>query len=231
MYESVFLMTSFPSPLSAAEEEKYIAQIEIERKTSPNGKKSVNDFGTQAKEARKILIEHNMRLVAHIVKKYHACEKNPEDLLSIGTIGLIKAIDSFRPDKGIRLATYASRCIENEILMIFRSEKKNARDVFLFDSIGQDSDGNEISLIDILESEEEDLAQEFLHKEELQELSKRFNSCLTKKEQNLLRLRYGIGCEAMTQKQVGVIYGISRSYVSRLEKRALQKLKKALTYL
>lgn len=232
-------MTSFPKPLSAKQEARYLAEMEYIRKHRPqdeNRKALQNEEDElsgeeaqklhQAAYARKQLIEHNMRLVAHIVKKYQNSEKELEDLLSIGTIGLIKAIDSFHVEKGIRLATYASRCIENEILMVFRSEKKLSRDVYLYDSVGSDKEGNDVSLIDLLEGETCDITEGLVLDEELKQLRKLFGTVLTEKEQKILRMRYGIGQREMTQKEVGKVYGISRSYVSRLEKRALEKLKK-----
>lgn len=231
-------MTSFPKPLSAKQEARYLAEMEYIRKHQPQdeNRKALHNEDElsgeegqklcQAAYARKQLIEHNMRLVAHIVKKYQNSEKEMEDLLSIGTIGLIKAIDSFHVEKGIRLATYASRCIENEILMVFRSEKKLSRDVYLYDSVGSDKEGNDVCLIDLLEGEACDITESLVLDEELKQLRKLFGTVLTEKEQKLLCMRYGLGQKEMTQKEVGKVYGISRSYVSRLEKRALEKLKK-----
>ena len=193
-------MQSFPQPPSAKEEKEYLRRCRA-----------------GDKEARNALIERNLRLVAYIAKKYAALDKDMEDLISIGTIGLIKAVDSFDESKKIRLASYASRCIENELLMNFRARKKTARDVYLYDSIGSDKEGNEISLIDIIEYEDE----------YLQKLKGFMNEVLTEREKEILTLRYGLdGQGERTQKEVARLYGISRSYVSRIEKKALMKLNK-----
>lgn len=207
-------MQSFPNPLSAKEEGEMLKRKED---------------GDEA--ARQILIEHNLRLVAHIVKKYHATVNESEDLLSIGTIGLIKAIDTFRIDRGIRLATYASRCIENEILMMLRVEKKRSREVSLYDPIGSDKEGNEISLLDVLENETaqacDELIEQIEHEEELEMVLRFYKQYLSEREKKIICMRYGIdGKKPQTQKEVGKALGISRSYVSRIEKKALEKLKK-----
>lgn len=167
-----------------------------------------------------------MRLVAYIAKKYQQSGVEMEDLISIGTIGLIKGVDSFREDKKIRLATYCARCVENEILMYLRSVKKTARDVYLFDTIGSDKEGNEINLFDVLEYEEEDIADRLTRKEHIGKLEQYMEQTLTPREKEILCLRYGIQAkEQKTQREIAEIYQISRSYVSRIEKKALKKLR------
>lgn len=177
--------------------------------------------------ARNTLIERNLRLVAHIVKKYTITEKEVEDLISIGTIGLIKAIDTFDPEKGIKLATYAARCIENELLMWYRSQRKQSKEVYLNDSIGADREGNEISLIDIIETEDEDVAERMEREERVVRVRQLINKCLTEREIQIICLRYGLNASGreVTQREIATMYGISRSYVSRIEKKALQKLR------
>lgn len=177
--------------------------------------------------ARDTLIERNLRLVAHIVKKYTVTEKEVEDLISIGTIGLIKAIDTFDPEKGIKLATYAARCIENELLMWYRSQRKQSKEVYLNDSIGADREGNEISLIDIIETEDEDVAERMEREEKVARIRRLIKNCLTERETQIICLRYGLNANGkeVTQREIAAMYGISRSYVSRIEKKALQKLR------
>lgn len=182
--------------------------------------------------ARNILIERNLRLVAHIVKKYNTGTTKTEDLLSIGTIGLIKAIDTFQGNRGIRLATYASRCIENELLMTLRADKKQSRDIYLYDPIGADREGNEISLLDILETDHGQMVDDIIEEMELSEqkryLHRFMEQVLDEREREIICLRYGIKMKkALTQKEVGLKLGISRSYVSRIEKKAIKKLKDA----
>ncbi|MGI5969269.1 MAG: RNA polymerase sporulation sigma factor SigK [Lachnospiraceae bacterium] len=205
-------MKTFPKPLTAKEEKECLERC---RKGDTS--------------ARDELIEKNLRLVAYIVKKYAGIGKDSEDLISIGTIGLIKAIDSFDVDKGIRLATYASRCIDNELLMLLRSEKKQAKEVYLNESIGSDKEGNEISLIDIIETSDEDVTDKVLLKEDLGKLYDYVETVLSDREKNIIYLRYGIpdGSKEYTQREIADIMGISRSYISRIEKKALNKLKKA----
>lgn len=202
-------MKSFQKPLSTKEEQQYLyawKQGDV--------------------KARDILIEHNLRLVAHIVKKYSNSDKDIEDMISIGTIGLIKAIDTFQVEKGIRLATYASCCIENELLMLFRSEKKMARDVSLLEPIGADKEGNEICLLDIIECEPVNVAEQMDMRNNIQKLGIFMKRVLSKREQDILILRYGLfGCNEMTQREIAAQMGISRSYVSRIEKKALKKLR------
>lgn len=189
-------------------------------------------------QARCMLIEHNLRLVAHVIKKYGTTAYDTEDLLSIGTIGLIKAIDSFDINKGIHLATYASRCIDNEVLMMLRADKKRNLEVSLQDTIGVDKEGNEITLIDVIESSEEDIDKECILKEDMKVLYEGFEQNLSKREKKIISLRYGIEpcynegkhkiffTKPQTQKQIALSMGISRSYVSRIEKKALGKLRK-----
>lgn len=197
----------FLQPLSSDEEEYYIKEME-----SGN------------KEARNKLIEHNLRLVAHIVKKYEGKERDTDDLISIGTIGLIKGIDSFKSDKNIRITTYVARCIENEILMHFRSNNKYDNDISLNDYIGLDKDGNEISLIDVLPNNEMDTDTLVINNDEKNELFKNLD-VLNERERNIIIKRYGLfGYNELTQKDIANMMNISRSYVSRIEKRALTKL-------
>ena len=202
---------SFPKPLSAQEERYYLER-------SAKG-----DL-----EARNILIERNLRLVAHIMKKYYAQTSDQEDLISIGTIGLIKGITTFDTSKGARLATYAARCVENEILMHFRSQKKTAQDVSLSDYIETGTDGTALSLMDVV-SEDGDLLETVSAKERLVQVRRAVNDCLTDQERQVILLRYGLGgLKPSRQREVAQMLGISRSYVSRIEKRALGKLRSAL---
>lgn len=201
---------SFPKPLSAAQEQHYL-------ELSAQG-----DL-----EARNILIERNLRLVAHIMKKYYAQSADQEDLISIGTIGLIKGISTFDPSKGARLATYAARCVENEILMHFRSQKKSAQDVSLSDDIDTGRDSSALSLMDVL-CDDTDLLEELSCQEQHAQMYRYLNECLTPRERRILQLRYGIGGRApMPQREVATLCSISRSYVSRIEKRALEKMREA----
>lgn len=200
---------SFPPPLSAKKEEELLA------------KSMAGDI-----EARNTLVEHNLRLVAHIVKKYYTTNCEQEDLISIGTIGLIKAINTFCSDKNIRLATYASRCIENEILMHFRSLKKTAQDVYINEPIDTDKDGNALTLIDII-SDETDIEEEVDKKIHLEKLSVLLSGTLSDREKEIIEMRYGLnGKTELTQREIAKILGISRSYVSRIETAALAKLKR-----
>lgn len=202
---------SFPKPLTEEEERIYLEQAKQ------------GDL-----EARNILIERNLRLVAHIMKKYYAQTADQEDLISIGTIGLIKGITTFDPAKGARLATYAARCIENEILMYFRSQKKNAQDVSLFDSIETGADGAPLALMDVV-SEDVDLMEQVSSREMAVLLRRAIDTCLTEQERQVILLRYGLaGSPPKRQREVAGILGISRSYISRIEKKALGKLRSAL---
>lgn len=178
----------------------------------------------EAKQAKDMLIERNMRLVAHIAKKYQNADEDMDDLISIGCIGLIKAVNTFDDRKG-RLATYASRCIDNELLMFLRGKRKTAREVSLFESIGQDKEGNEIRLLDIMEQQQPDILDSMERAANRKKLFYLMNAVLTPREREILILRYGLnGKREETQNEVGARFGISRSYVSRIEKRALQKL-------
>lgn len=206
-------MQTFQHPLTPEEEAR---QLRLMREGNPE----------EANAARETLIERNLRLVAHVIKKYQIAEEEPEDLLSIGTIGLIKAINSFDEGKG-RLATYACRCIDNEILMLLRSKKKTSREVSLFESIGQDKEGNEIQLVDVIEQGQMDVADQLELNENVGKLRTLLREALTPREREILLLRYGLfDEEERTQSQIGKRMGISRSYVSRIEKRALEKLRK-----
>ena len=197
----------FPNPIPKDEEEKLIIEMN-------NGNK----------EARSKLIEHNLRLVAHIVKKFERIEKINDDLISIGTIGLIKGIDSFKLDKKNKLTTYVARCIENEILMYFRSNKKNLNNVSLNDAIGHDSEGNEISLIDVIKSDDEDIV-DYLHRNENLDNIDDYLSILNSREKEIIIKRYGLyDTDELTQKEIAEELNISRSYVSRIEKRAISKI-------
>ncbi|MDE6292143.1 MAG: RNA polymerase sporulation sigma factor SigK, partial [Bacilli bacterium] len=174
--------------------------------------------------SRNALIEHNLRLVAHIVKKFEKLDNNADDLISIGTIGLIKGIDSFKPDKNNRLTTYVARCIENEILMYFRSNKKNNNNVSLNDSIGYDKDGNEINLIDVIKSDNEDILS-IIHNKDNQEYVNKILNILNDREKEIIIKRFGLfDSDELTQKEIASSLNISRSYVSRIEKRAISKL-------
>lgn len=179
--------------------------------------------------AKEELILHNMRLVAHVAKKYLNSEDDQEDLISIGTIGLIKAVDSFRPDYGSRFATYAIRCIENEMLMYFRSKKKTRGEVSLFEPIGMDKEGNQIQLVDVLEYHDSNVAEELALREQIRKVKENMESVLTGREIWIIRRRYGLsGQHELTQREIAKQLGISRSYVSRIEKRALEKLRKII---
>ena len=202
---------SFPKPLTAAEERRCL---------------TLARQGDLA--ARNLLIERNLRLVAHIMKKYYTQTADQEDLISIGTIGLIKGISTFDPDKGARLATYAARCVENEILMHFRSQKKSAGDVSLSDCIETDKDGTALSLLDVV-SDEEDLFDSLARKETGARLHAAIREVLDERERLVVTLRYGLNNHRVhAQREIAAHLGISRSYVSRIEKKALSKLKTAL---
>ncbi|RKD34600.1 RNA polymerase sporulation sigma factor SigK [Thermohalobacter berrensis] len=202
---------SFPQPLTPEEEEEYLRLYE-------NGDE----------EAKNVLIERNLRLVAHIVKKYHNTGRDMDDLISIGTIGLIKAISTFDRSKGTRLATYAAKCIDNEILMCIRANKKTKSEVSLQDPIGIDKEGNEITLIDILGTDADEVVDEVDLKIQVKKLYNKMSKVLKDREKKIIELRYGLvngGCK--TQREIAKMLGISRSYVSRIEKRAIKKLSKA----
>lgn len=211
-------MQSFLQPLSIEEEKEYVARWE-----------------QGDREARNILIERNLRLVAYLVKKYSNSDHSVDDLISIGTIGLIKAVDTYRQGKGVRLATYASRCIDNELLMTFRSDKKQSREVFLFEPIGgDDGEGNTMNFLDVLETVDEDIPERMEREEKIASLYEFIEENLTDREKYIIRLRYGISPKPnkmerpeVTQREIARQLGISRSYVSRIEKKALQKLRRA----
>ena len=202
-------MKSFPQPLTAAEEREYLQKY------------TEGDL-----EAKHILVERNLRLVAHIVKKYQSYEEEAEDLLSIGTIGLIKAVVTFNPEKCVRLGTYAARCIENEILMYLRAKKKSSKEISLYEPIGTDREGNEIQLFDIIETEETDAHNKVELSDDIQILYERVESELSPRERLVLKMRYGLyNGEEYTQREIAKQLGISRSYVSRIEKSAIEKLR------
>ena len=202
---------SFPKPLSAEEEKRYLER-----------------YAQGDMEARNILIEHNLRLVAHIIKKYYAQTSDQEDLISIGTIGLIKGISSYNPAKGARLATYAARCIENEVLMHFRAQRKLQGEVSLSDTLETDKDGNSLFLLDVV-GVEDTMMEALDTKDTYAELRRLVRECLTEREMDIIQQRYGLnGRTPRTQRELAAEYGISRSYVSRIEKRALAKLEQAL---
>ncbi len=205
-------MKTFQKPLTLGEEAEYIRLL---KEGAPE----------EAKAAKEILIERNLRLVAHIAKKYQNVDEDMEDLISIGCIGLIKAVDTFDAGKG-RLATYACRCIDNELLMMLRSKKKTAKEVSLFEPIGQDKEGNEIHLMDVIEQEQPDIIDSMEFQRNLKKLFALMGEHLTEREKEILILRYGLsGRPEATQNEIGEKLGISRSYVSRIEKKALQKLR------
>lgn len=181
-------------------------------------------------KAKEELILHNMRLVAHVAKKYVNSQEDTEDLISIGTIGLLKAVDSFRQDYGSRFATYAIRCIDNEMLMYFRSKKKMRGEVSLFEPIGIDKEGNQIQLVDVLEYHDSNVAEDLERQEQIQKIHKQIDDVLTQREAFIIRKRYGLGGEQeWTQREIAAKLGISRSYVSRIEKRGLEKLRKIIS--
>lgn len=204
-------MKTFLSPLTIEEEKECIAKMKE------------GDL-----KAKHQLIEHNLRLVAHVAKKYQSPEEDMEDLISIGTIGLIKAVETFQSDRQIKLATYAARCIDNELLMYFRGKKKTSREVSLYEPIGTDKEGNQISLLDIAAAEEIDVVQKMEESENVRRLYWLIPRVLNPREQTVISMRYGIlGKDSITQREVAKQLGISRSYVSRIEKKALTKLRKS----
>ncbi|MGN1151185.1 MAG: RNA polymerase sporulation sigma factor SigK [Lachnospiraceae bacterium] len=205
-------MKTFSQPLTAKEEAEYLELL---------GRGSA----VERRRAKEILVERNLRLVAHIAKKYQNVDEDMEDLISIGTIGLIKAIDSFDAGKG-KLSTYASRCIDNELLMLLRTKKKTSREVSLYEPIGTDREGNEIHLLDVIEQEQIDVVDKMEVEDKLSHLTDMIHEKLNDREQEIIMLRYGLpDREEITQREIGRKLGISRSYVSRIEKKALEKLK------
>ena len=208
-------MKTFQQPLTSQEETGYLSVM-------------CGDDLEAAEKARQILIERNLRLVAHVAKKYLGAGEDMEDLISIGTIGLIKAISTFRQEKGNKLGTYAAKCIDNELLMMFRSRKKSTREVSLYEPIGTDKEGNEINLLDICIQEQIDVVEQLDNKEKLCKLFILVEKVLDDREKEIIQLRYGLGREKeMTQREIGKMKGISRSYVSRIEKKALERLRVA----
>ena len=222
-------MKTFLKPLSFAEEQFYLLQLQ---RGDP--------------EAKNILIEHNLRLVAHVAKKYQGCDEDPDDLISIGTIGLIKAISTFDPSRTSKLSTYAARCIDNELLMMFRARRKRSREVSLYEPIGTDREGNEISLLDIIESPPVDVVDDCFKRDSISYLLRYIRTVLSPKEYQVICCRYGLNGqepltqreiaelklryglyneEEYTQREIAKLLGISRSYVSRIEKNALRKLR------
>lgn len=202
-------MKTFLKPLTSEEESYYL-----------------QEYKQGNLEAKNILIERNLRLVAHIVKKYQGAPEEMDDLISIGTIGLIKAIHTFDAQKASRLSTYAARCIDNELLMLLRSKKKSNREVSLYDPIGTDKEGNEISLLDIIETEPVDVVKNYSLKQDIARLYQLLPKVLTTREREIIKLRYGLyGEQELTQREIAKRLNISRSYVSRIEKNALVKLR------
>ena len=202
-------MKTFPQPLEAEEEQYYLQRLK-----------------EGDEQARDILVERNLRLVAHIVKKYQGVDEDLDDLISIGTIGLIKAVSTYDMTKGSRLATYAARCIDNELLMMLRSRKKFSREVSLYEPIGTDKEGNEIHLLDIVEANEQDITDQCIHKERILQLYGCLREVLSPLEYEVIKYRYGLfGEKELTQRALGKRLGISRSYVSRIEKNAVLKLR------
>jgi len=203
-------LETFKEPLTKEEEEYWVEKASV-----------------GSKEAKDVLVERNLRLVAHIVKKYNQNDRDMEDLLSVGTIGLIKAINTFKNSKGNRLVTYASKCIDNEILMYLRYEKKKQRETSLYEPIGTDKEGNAISLLDVIESEQVDVVEMCDLDCKTKKLYEIFDKVLTKREQEIISKRYGLfGNKESTQRELAASMDISRSYVSRIEKKALEKLRK-----
>lgn len=202
-------MKTFPQPLTAREEREYLERYKE---------------GDQ--EARTVLINRNMRLVAHVIKKYQCSDYEMEDLLSVGTIGLIKAVNTFDMEKGSRLATYAVKCVENEILMLFRSGKKYSKEVSIYDPIGTDKDGETVSLMDILEVDGKEAIEQVILKQDVKKLYEAYEQDLKDTEKTVIRMRYGLfGSKEYTQREIAAKLGISRSYVSRIEKKAVEKLR------
>lgn len=205
-------MKTFPNPLTPAKERECLERLKE---------------GDQ--EARRLLIEHNMRLVAHVVKKYQYTDYDTEDLLSVGTIGLNKAVNTFKPDRGSRLATYAAKCVENEILMLLRSHKKYSREVSLYEPIGVDKDGESIHLVDVIQMENEDVLEQMILDQDVRELYQAYKTCLNDNEKQVVRMRYGLfGGKEYTQREIAQAMGLSRSYISRIEKRGLEKIRKEM---
>ena len=204
-------MKTFPKPLSVQEEREYLKRYKE------------GDL-----EAREVLINRNLRLVAHVIKKYQQTGYDMDDLLSVGTIGLIKAVNTFNADKGSRLATYAAKCVENEILMMFRAGKKFSREVSIYDPIGADKDGETVSLLDVLEAGDREVLETVIIKQNVRILYGAYRDRLSEMERTVIRMRYGLfGTKEHTQREIAEKLGISRSYVSRIEKRAVGHMREA----
>lgn len=204
-------MKTFLTPLSTQEENAYLRLM-----------------ASGDQEAKQKLIEHNMRLVAHVAKKYYNPDDEMEDMISIGTIGLLKAVETYNPQKGSKLATYAARCIDNELLMYFRGKKKRAKDISIYEPIGTDKEGNQIHLFDILEEDTVDVVEQMEHEKDISRLQTILPQVLSDREYQIIAMRFGLGEDAhITQREAAQKLGISRSYVSRIEKKALLKLRKA----
>ena len=202
-------MKTFPQPLTAREEREYLERYKE---------------GDQ--EARAMLINRNMRLVAHVIKKYQGSDYEMEDLLSVGTIGLIKAVNTFDLDKGSRLATYAAKCVENEVLMLFRAGRKFSREVSIYEPIGTDKDGETVSLMDVLETDGKEAVDQVILKQDVKQLYEAYERNLKDTEKTVIRMRYGLfGSKEYTPREIASVLGISRSYVSRIEKKAIEKLR------
>ena len=202
-------METFLKPLTLAEERRYVEMLRAGQK-----------------EARAVLVERNMRLVAHVVKKYSQSERDMEDLISIGTIGLIKAVDTFDPERAKKLGTYAAKCIDNEVLMFLRAEKKRGREVSLYEPIGTDKEGNKISLVDVIEAETVDVTGKLSLLQDIRRLYEGYRTVLGRREKQVIAMRYGLfGRREHTQREAAAMLSISRSYVSRIEKGALRKLR------
>lgn len=209
MFTGAYSNNVFPDPLTKEEEELYIK------------KASKGDL-----EARSKLIEHNLRLVAHIVKKFETKNDDVDDLIGIGTVGLIKGIDTYSPNKNVKITTYCAKCIENEILMYYRGDKKNSKNISIYENIGFDKEGNEITILDIIKTKDPEFIEE-IHKKDNIELLKKYMKILNKREKEIIVKRYGLdGNDEITQKEIANLLGISRSYVSRIEKRAITKILK-----
>ena len=205
-------MKTFCNPLSETEEKEYFEQMQ-----------------QGSLEAKERLVLHNMRLVTHVIKRYGTAGEDMEDLISIGTVGLLKAVDSFKPGYGSRFATYGIRCIENEILMYFRSKKKNKYDISLYEPIGTDKEGNQIHLVDVVGNPQKDMTESVEDKTLFHLISQKMEEVLEPRELLVLRMRYGLdGNDSVSQREIAGVLGISRSYVSRIEKHALEKLRDLL---
>ena len=206
-------MQSFPKPLSSEEEARYLSRYQA------------GDM-----DAKNILVEKNLRLVAHIVKKYAASGRDMDELIAIGIVGLVKAVNTFKAEKGSRLGTYAARCIDNELLMMLRTERKLNSEISLYEPIGTDKEGNEISFIDVVEDTSENVVDRMVLSERIQKMYRAIEDVLSDREREIIYRRYGLmGIPETTQREIGSSLGISRSYVSRIEKKALEKLRSHMT--